>query len=132
MFDTLVEKYGINERKTHDINFEMVELGENMRHFIRGFMDGDGHVGRGSVSFVFTSIPFMKQIENFFIGEGFNTFISDERGKTVNYYHLHIRITNCTVHNMFEILYDDASVFLNRKRDRFFEIIGNIKRPCKE
>ena len=128
MFDTLVQKYGINERKTHDMDFKIIDLGEYMRHFIRGFMDGDGHVRRNSISFVFTSIPFMEQFEKFFSDLGFNYRRNKKIGKTVDYFHSYININKLNIEKVYLLIYKDASVYLERKRIKFEnEIVERYK-----
>lgn len=65
MTDTLINKYGILPNKTNDKNFkfpfEFIPK-ELHRHFIRGFMDGDGSINKSELRFAFTSEFFMNQI----------------------------------------------------------------------
>lgn len=121
MFDVLVSKYGIIERKTYDTSFKMPELGEFTRHFIRGFMDGDGSYNRNTLSFVFTSEIFMNQVARFFEKEGFTTRARKEKGKTIDYFHQYINVNNKNITKLYDILYKDASTFLERKRIKFEE-----------
>ena len=128
MFDILVNKYGINERKTHDTEFKMTDLGEYTRHFIRGFMDGDGHFRGNSLGFIYTSIPFMTQIKNFFESLGFSTRYNKVEGKTINYFKQYINLNKSNIQQIYTILYKDATVFLERKRSKFEdEIINRYK-----
>src|SRR5690606_27232958 len=100
MFDTLVKKYNISERKTYDTNCKMPELGDFTRHFIRGFMDGDGSCTKTYLGFVFTSLPFLLQIKEFFELENFTTRFYKENGKTIDYYHLCINHNKKNVQTM--------------------------------
>lgn len=128
MFDTLVEKYGINERKTHDLNFKLPDLGIYMRHFIRGFMDGDGHVRKNQINFIFTSKSFMRQITNYFEERLFTTRYNTIKGKTVVYYRHYVNISKLNIQRMYSILYDDASIYLERKKKVFeSEIVDSYK-----
>ena len=69
MAEILINKYNICPRKTHDAEFK---LPDNVipdylwRHFIRGFLDGDGHIDNHNMYFVFTSKPFCDQIMDTF------------------------------------------------------------------
>lgn len=63
MCKKLETKYKILPKKTLDVNFSIPEntIPDYLwRHFIRGFFDGDGHVGDSNVEFVFTSKKFME------------------------------------------------------------------------
>ena len=65
MIKVLQEKYKIVPRKTYDIdfNFPFETIPEELhRHFIRGFMDGDGSINFSELRFAFTSEKFMNQI----------------------------------------------------------------------
>lgn len=133
MFDTLVEKYNINERKTHDINFILPDLDKYMRHFIRGFMDGDGHFRKNRLEFIFTSTCFMNQINTFFKAKGFITRETKVEGKTLNYYRLHINVNKINIEKLYKILYENATVFLERKRVKFqYEILDRYKLELPE
>lgn len=68
MYETLLS-YNIHERKTYDSEFEFPfdKLPEHLiRHFIRGFFDGDGHKYKTEISFVLNSKKFGNQILQFF------------------------------------------------------------------
>ena len=125
MFDTLVGKYGIVERKTHDLTFKLPDLGGFMRHFIRGFMDGDGHVRRNQISFIFTSKDFMNQVSDYFENKLFTTRYNVIKGKTVDYYRHYVNMSKVNIQEMYVILYADASVYLERKRVVFESEITN-------
>lgn len=128
MFDILVGKYNIHERKTHDVSFTLPNLGKYMRHFIRGFMDGDGHVRGNSISFVFTSIPFMEQFEKYFGDLGYTYRRNKKEGKTVTYFHFYINMNKLNIENLYSLLYNEASTYLERKRIKFEnEIVKRYK-----
>lgn len=129
MFDTLVEKYKIYERKTYDTNFKMPELGILTRHFIRGFMDGDGSYYKNSLGFVFTSLTFLEQIENFFEGIGFTTRRYIIKGKTTQYYRLIINVNKNNIQTIYDTLYKDCSICLDRKRIKFENKIKTLTPP---
>lgn len=124
-----LSKYNIIPRKTYDKSFKLPEnllTDELWRHFIRGFFDGDGHVGDCTVEFVFTSELFMNQIMNWF--KNFNYRIYHIEGKTTDYWKVVIptnrKIKSCIYH----YLYDGATCYLTRKHDVFnTEITYSLK-----
>ena len=136
MANTLINKYHIGLRKTHDGNFKLPEgvIPDHLwRHFIRGFMDGDGHLDNNVLYFVFTSKPFMEQIMESF--KHFNYTIYTIKGKTLsNYWRATIPIWDgkfkCALR---DFLYKDATIFLKRKWDRFnTEITSNLNNRVLE
>ena len=114
MFETL-ESYNIHPRKTYDNNFYLPKiLPQNLiRHFIRGYFDGDGHKGKSDVEFCINSMKFGKQIINYF--NKFNYRVYEIKGKTCIYYKLYItggeQLLNWVKHEF----YDNANFYLERK-----------------
>ena len=120
MVDTLENKYNIKRRKTYDKEFKLPEnvIPDNLfRHFFRGFFDGDGHVDYGSVQLIFTSKPFMEQIMSWF--KNFDYTIKLVDGKTTNYYVVNIWLDSKKKEFFRHFLYDDAEVYLSRKKRIF-------------
>ena len=128
MKEILVEKYHIKPRKTYDDDFEMpknVIPKELFRHCVRGYIDGDGTFSAGEIRFVFNSKPFALQIVDFFkeifdenqdIVEKFSYRLKEIQGKTVKYYRLYLPIGNGRRKLYEHILYNNSTIFLNRKR----------------
>ena len=128
MKDILTEKYKIMPRKTYDDTFEIPENvipNELFRHFVRGFIDGDGTINNGDIRFVFNSKPFAIQIINFFknefdknkkLVEEFSYTLKEIEGKTVKYYRLRLPTGKGRKKLYESIIYDDATIFLKRKR----------------
>ena len=114
MFETL-ENYNIHPRKTFDNTFDIPDIiPDNLiRHFIRGFFDGDGHKGATDISFVLNSLKFGNRIKKFF--DNFETREYTIQGKTCEYYRLYItggkELLNWT-NNQF---YNNANYYLKRK-----------------
>ena len=120
MVETLINKYKILPNKTYDTNFSIPEevIPNNMwRHVIRGFFDGDGHCGDYEISFIFTSIPFMKQVLNFF--EGFNIKTYEVKGKTMTYYKAVIHGGKKILSFTNNFFYKDSKYYLKRKYVQF-------------
>lgn len=93
MSSILMDKYKILPKKTFDTEFKFpfeTIPKELHRHFIRGFIDGDGCIGKRDLSFRTTSLLFLEQIIDIF-SEYFNKFNVPfhyckrlEKGKTVD------------------------------------------------
>ena len=133
MANTL-KSYNIYPRKTYDKNFKLPEnllTDELWRHFIRGFFDGDGHVGSETVEFVFTSEPFMLQVMSWFSNFNYRVYHID--GKTTDYWKVVIPVNNKAKSTIYHYLYDGASNYLNRKHDNFnTEISYSLKNKTIE
>ena len=114
MFETL-ENYNIHPRKTFDNTFDIPNIIPNnlIRHFIRGYFDGDGHLGSSDISFVLNSLKFGKRIKDFFKSFKNREYII--QGKTCEYYKLYITggkaLSKWTNHQF----YDNAKYYLKRK-----------------
>ena len=133
MKDVLIEKYKIKPKKTYDNTFEIPKdtIPEDLfRHMIRGFIDGDGTINRNDIRFVFNSKPFALQIINFFetefnkyygIIEDFRYTLTEVQGKTVKYYRLRLPMGRGRRKLYEHILYDNATIFLKRKRNNFIK-----------
>lgn len=133
MVDVLINKYGICTDKTKNINFELAEnlIPElYMPHFIRGVIDGDGTVGKYDIRIVLNSKKFGEQIVSFFkkkfenksdVVEDFIYTINECKGKTVNYWRLRIPIGKGRKKLMRKILYENANIFLKRKKEKIYE-----------
>lgn len=130
MVNVLFEKYKLSEHKTMDCNYSLPENvipREYMRHFVRGMIDGDGTITKSDIRIVLNS-PFLgEQIANFFIDEfkkyndvveSFLYKITEEKGKTTNFWRLRIPTGKGRRKLMEKILYEDSKIFLKRKKDR--------------
>ena len=128
MFDILGSKYNIRPHKTLDKEFFLPEdtiPTELWRHFIRGFFDGDGHIGANSLEFVFTSEPFMYQILGWF--SNFQYRIYHIQGKTTDYWKAVIPLDDKRRKCIKDFFYKDAKLYLSRKYEAFnTEITYNI------
>lgn len=103
-----LKKLGFDRNKSLTISFPDISDGL-IRHFIRGFFDGDGHVGKRQCVLVIGS-------EKFF--NDFNHIIEKEFGKKLyhnnmgNYYR--VQFNRCD-HEIIKWLYDNCSIYLDRK-----------------
>lgn len=128
MAKVLKEKYHIKPRKTYDSTFSIPEesIPEPLwRHFIRGFFDGDGHIGANSLEFVFNSEPFMNQIMGWF--KNFNYRVIKVNGKTTIYWKVIIPLDDIERKAIKDFFYKDSKYYLKRKYNSFnTEISYNI------
>ena len=127
----IFKELNITQNKTHHIDFEFpFEKMDSkyIRHFIRGFIDGDGGFesskGIFTITLVSTSIKFMQQLGNEFekITEGIKSTIRKKNGKTVDYYSLRFNFLGTNkpekVLQIYNYLYKDSNLFLIRKKDK--------------
>lgn len=128
MSDILINKYKIIPRKTYDANFifpfETISK-ELRRHFIRGFMDGDGSINWTELKFVFTSESFAKQIINEFRDlfvnisdpncHDFSYTLHKEGEESCPYYKVFIPMGHGRKQYIMDYLYRDSTIYLDRK-----------------
>lgn len=128
--------YNINPNKTYDFDFEFPfeKIPENLiRHFIRGFIDGDGCFAKIkysiSITLIGTSNTFLKQIAKYITGitDGVNEIIREINGKTINYYTLNFNFERTNkpdkILKIYNYLYNDSELFLIRKRNKMEEYL---------
>lgn len=144
MVDTL-NQYGIGYNKTY-LNKSITNLvpRELMWHFIRGYFDGDGMIGAYNVSkkhkckngelrtynfwnYNFTIISHDKQILedilDFYKSEGIDAILYPEiKGNYLVGTHSFEQIKK-----VYPKLYDNADIYLERKYEKFKEIIENTE-----
>jgi len=134
MFNTLSKKYNIIQNKTYNsefsFNFDLIPT-NLIRHFIRGFFDGDGSISfykyhktiYFNFSFVINSLNFCNQIAKLF-SEKFNIIIViyEKEGKTCKYYTLRFSCDKnryVKMQEVYEYLYKDSNIYLKRKKEKF-------------
>ena len=102
-------------------------------HFIRGFFDGDGHIisyprkenknkYRNTFGITCLSLPFLKQLKEFFRQNNINTYI------TTNSNQVHCLRTSSykEIVKIYQLLYPSEDIFcLKRKKEMFEFIIVN-------
>lgn len=132
MRDSLKNLYNITENKTLDSEFifPIETIPEDLqRHFVRGFIDGDGYLGNNGelnnfiASIVGTSSKFLETIGNLVnTATGMTYNVRKVSGKTCEYYVLR---WSCNRINKFEkitklntYLYKNASIYLKRKKEK--------------
>jgi hypothetical protein len=115
-------KQGCFINKTYTLSFPDIHT-SLISHFIRGFFDGDGHLGITSnistckVDFTSASVDFLKSVR--IIISKFsktNGSLRKENGKSNAW---HLRFSGVQVNDVLNWIYKDASIFMKRKHDKF-------------
>ena len=91
-----------------------------MHHHIRGYFDGDGHIGNSSTNrklIIVGSYQVLNQIRNKIGYPSQRIFLP----KNQNIYRLNW-YSKKDIYNVYNYMYRDASIFLKRKKDIFEEI----------
>lgn len=145
---TFKEKYGIIQNKTHNsefkFDFNTIPL-EFHRDFIRGYFDGDGSVSFHknnfntiffNFSFVFNSLNFTNQIANIF-EELFQIrpVVYKQKGKTSTWFALRFdykRRRAFKIKEIYDYLYNDSTIYLNRKKIKFEQYIEYRANPRRK
>ena len=117
-------KHGCMNKKTFKITFP--NLREDLvRHFIRGYFDGDGSIydneKRASFSFVSGSIKFLQELENIMIKDNIVNKIK-QQGISISW------SKKKTILNFYHYIYDNSTIYLKRKKEKFDYIINDKTR----
>lgn len=101
-----------------------------LSHFIRGYFDGDGSVYKAAYNSYYAefigTFQFMEGVVNILCGVGLTNI--SIRNKIVNKNTYTIRYSKQTdVVLLYKYLYDNATICLDRKRDRFLKFLELIK-----
>lgn len=145
--ETLMNKFNLTLNKSHNIylDFNINEIPLTLqRHFIRGFFDGDGHVGfrnrykrtkageRIALTkttlnrFGFTSshIKFLEYLSETFDKLGFKHRLYN-RDKYTNNLHFTLNKVNSKI--VYDFFYKDSNYFLSRKKKSFEAGLNNTE-----
>lgn len=122
-------KMNIKPRKTYDFDFmfDFNNIPKHLiRHFIRGFFDGDGWININQkyyqcVGFVGTSFNFINQLKTLF-DEIFNysSRIDSLKNKNITTYSLNLYLGKDSS-EFYNYLYKDSTIYLNRKKIKFLD-----------
>lgn len=117
-----LKSIGITDNKSKTI----VYLKPITRHFLRGVLDGDGYVkaNKPVIEIASASIEFLKQLQYYLNSNNVHCIINTRKDK-MNILGIYKKEE---VKKFYNLIYTDASVFLERKKDRldaFF--LGNLK-----
>lgn len=121
-------KYGIVPRKTFKI-CDLPNINNNlMNHFVRGYFDGDGcaylykpkdqYIHRLRITFCGTE-AFLLNLKNLLEQNGINNGSMIDMNKYgSNVFNLRF-ISNAGIIKLYNYMYKDSTIFLNRKREKF-------------
>ncbi|MCK9445636.1 hypothetical protein M0Q50_01945 [bacterium] len=115
---------GCTNNKTFNINMPLLK-NDFIRHFIRGYFDGDGTIckykKKSIFSFTSGSLIFLEQIQNIMCEN-----ITLNKLKISNYksYHRFGWTMKNDINNIYSYLYDNTNIYLNRKKIIFEKIIN--------
>ena len=115
---------GVIQNKTYDLKFPTQYSDEFTWHFIRGFMDGDGHIcepnstGYGyRVGFTCISYDFLNDLKTFFNKYGIVSHINLDK-KNGHTYKLEIRNKE-SICKYFDNCYKNSEIYLDRKYKKY-------------
>lgn len=127
-------KLGCKPKKTYNLKFPSTKLVPKklQRHFIRGYIDGDGSVTTGTTSVIVLDVLGTKE----FI-DSYQQCTGLHQNKIHSFCH-----TNNVVHSMYsglaaiyilDKLYEDSTIYLKRKHDKYLVLrrlrLKTVKRP---
>lgn len=122
----ILESYGMTQQKSFTLEFPKKVKKKWLGHFIRGYFDGDGSVHidpRGNLNISICSskrfLDGLNEILQPVIGWQVN--LSKHRKSDV--YYLEYSGNLCCI-NFYNYVYKNATIFLDRKRIRFIEILN--------
>lgn len=139
MGDILINKYNIKQRKTNDylfsFNFNLIQ-DEFIRHFIRGFFDGDGQVSFSRINKQFTlamygtSKIFLTQIGDIISSKlDVNYVIDSTKKKNVELFLLRFNSNGKRkefIKRLYKWYYEDSEFFMFRKKDIFESYLNTV------
>ena len=129
LIEDLRTLYNIQPRKTYMSNFEFPNIPKQFeRDFIRGFIDGDGSIGRHHFSMICNSEKFAIQIRDKFLEDipELKSYIYKENRKYTDYWSLHFSMNLQIASKLYKYLYDGATVFLKRKESILNTVLNAV------
>lgn len=121
--------YDIQPRKTYLQDFEFPNIPKKYeRDFIRGFIDGDGSIGKHHFSMICNSLKFAEQIRDKIIEAipNLGWHIYEENRKFTTYWSLHFNMNLKISKSIYNYLYKDATVFLKRKERKLNTVLNTV------
>lgn len=121
-----VAELGCTKNKTFTITFPDYLTQETIRHFVRGYMDGDGCIMEMSVNFVGT-LEFCEELATILRGIGIPNPYIRTRHKERNH---NIRMIEVSGRRQCKILldwvYKDSTIYMLRKFEKYQELLSTI------
>lgn len=130
-----LKKHGCFQKKTFNIKFPTTIPDGLLQHFIRGYFDGDGCVyienNMLNISIIGT-IDFLNEIQKILIKKcELNKTIFDNRQPNRKNNIRGLRYGgNIIINRIYCYLYNNATIFLERKKNKFIDILKNKTYFC--
>lgn len=119
-----LRKYGVVKNKTKILKFPNIRE-DLYRHFLRGYFDGDGHIGKRQCALVIGSEYMFRDIISF-LNKKFDTELHySNKG---SYYVINFNRCNC---NIVKWMYENSNIYLDRKYKTFIENWSNYKETIR-
>lgn len=115
-----LKQVGVTRCKSLTIGFPKLR-DDLIRHFIRGFFDGDGHIGNRQCALVIGSAKFL---------DGFDSIIFDKFGKKLyrNDMNNYCRVQfNRRDSDIIKWMYENSNIYLDRKYKKYIDCWENYK-----
>jgi hypothetical protein len=129
-----LESHGLHPRKSLTINWDEVTKNveiEMLRHFIRGYFDGDGcWATKGQSQRYRNSVVFTIATGSPQFAEGISDFLNN-RGIRVGVFSSkthNLRVQTCNLQfclSLYHLMYDNSSICLSRKKTRIETLLGD-------
>lgn len=131
---------GVKQRKTKELSFKVSMPNELIRHFIRGFFDGDGSIystsakkypdyKSGTISFTGTK-EMLEWVRDILMTVT-KLDVSVYKYKDKDVYDLKMGGIG-TLRNLYEYFYSDTTIFLERKKNKIEEILNSHNKLDKQ
>jgi len=129
-----LQRLGCKPKKTYDLRFPSTKIVPKkfQRHFVRGYIDGDGSITNGTTSVIVLDVLGTKEFIN-----SYQQWTGLHQNKIHPFCH-----TDNVVHSMYsglaaiyilDKLYEDSTVYLKRKHDRYLVLrrlrLKTVRRP---
>lgn len=122
-FVSNLEKWGINSKKTYDMKIPNID--DNLiRHYIRGFFDGDGYVCKSEMFADFTSanLSLLEELRSILNQNDIKSYICQDKETT---YKLKIGgIINCD--RFYRYMYENTNIYLDRKYNKMKKVYSEL------
>lgn len=135
LWDTL-NSYGCTPKKSLTLKFpqENIFVSKDLiRHFIRGYVDGDGCITYANKKYAQLSIlgtkEFLAKLQEYLPCEDKNLYLKHPENNTNTYTFL---VTNKIAYDCMDYLYNNATIYLDRKYVRYLEFRRLYKELYKE
>ena len=109
-----LKNLGMTRNKTFTLKFPNIQE-EYIRHFIRGYFDGDGYIGARQCTLIISSTSFLECFLGFF----FNNFDKHLYFHEINNSYL-VNLNRRDI-DVVNYIYKDANIYLDRKYDTFLK-----------